>query len=60
MAFSLTFAQRIRSNSLYFSWLGLGQPAPRLPAGQFVLVVNEVDAEDDREEEGAGQQHPAV
>ena len=45
---------------LYFSWLGPGQPAPRLPAGQFVLVVNEVDAEDDREEEGAGQQHPAV
>lgn len=60
LKFVLTFSQRINSNSLDFSWFGPGQSDPRLLAGQFVLVVNEVDAEDDREEEGTGQQHPAV
>lgn len=54
LRFVLTFSQRINSNSLDFSWFGPGQSDPRLPAGQFVLVVNEVDAEDDREEEGTG------
>lgn len=54
------FSHLCPAHKIQLPWLGPGQPAPRLPAGQFVLVVNEVDAEDDREEEGAGQQHPAV